>query len=204
VTIHLRKMYVDSRFGQLHLHTAFPSSGGFDELTPLICAGPPALTGRSFRPLLRDLGRDRSVYAPDAPGSGESDGPDRSASVADQALAFADLVDSLRLKQVDVLGYHSGSLAAIEFALERPEQVRRLALIGIPGSDAGYQVGERLPLVRQPLFVMRARDEHWETTGRAEALLRDARRVDLERPDGAVFDGDAAEVIRLARDFFDR
>jgi pimeloyl-ACP methyl ester carboxylesterase len=203
VTIHLRKMYVDSRFGQLHLHTAFPSSGGFDELTPLVCAGPPALTGRSFRPLLRDLGRDRSVYAPDAPGSGESDGPER-AGVADQALAFADLVDSLRLKQVDVLGYQSGSLAAVEFALARPEQVRRLVLIGIPSSDAGYQVGERLPLVRQPLFVMRARDEHWEATGRAESLLRDARRVDLERPDGAVLEGDAQEVIRLARDFFDR
>ena len=36
VTVHQRKMYVDCRFGQLHVHTAFPSSGGFDELTPLV------------------------------------------------------------------------------------------------------------------------------------------------------------------------
>ena len=64
MTIHLRKMYVDCRFGQLHLHTSFPSSGGFDELTPLLCVTPPTLTGRAFRPVLRDLGRDRSVYAP--------------------------------------------------------------------------------------------------------------------------------------------
>jgi pimeloyl-ACP methyl ester carboxylesterase len=204
VTIHLRKMYVDSRFGQLHLHTAFPSSGGFDELTPLICAGPSTLTGRAFRALLRDLGRDRSVYAPDAPGSGESDGPERAAGVADQALAFADLVDSLRLKQVDVLGYQAGSLAAIEFALARPEQVRRVMLVGIPSSDAGYQVGERLPLVRQPLLVLRARDEHWDATGRADGLLRDARRVELQQADGAVLDGNAEEVVRLARDFLDR
>ena len=67
MTIHLRKMYVDCRFGQLHLHTSFPSSGGFDELTPVLCVAPPSLTGRAFRPLLRDLGRDRSVYAPDLP-----------------------------------------------------------------------------------------------------------------------------------------
>ena len=57
MTIHLRKMYVDCRFGQLHLHTAFPSSGGFDELTPLLCVAPPNQSGRAFRPVLRDLGR---------------------------------------------------------------------------------------------------------------------------------------------------
>src|SRR5512136_3376131 len=63
VTIHLRKMYVDCRFGQLHLHTAFPSSGGFDELTPIVCIPPATQSARLFKPLLADLGRDRSVYA---------------------------------------------------------------------------------------------------------------------------------------------
>ena len=85
MTIHLRKMYVDCRFGQLHMHTAFPSSGGFDELTPMICIGSPTQTGRVFRPLLRELGRDRSVYAPDLPGSGESDAPPELPTVADHA-----------------------------------------------------------------------------------------------------------------------
>jgi hypothetical protein len=28
-------MYVDCRYGQLHVHTAFPSNGGFDERVPL-------------------------------------------------------------------------------------------------------------------------------------------------------------------------
>ena len=204
MTIHLRKMYVDCRYGQLHINTAFPSSGGFDELTPLLCFAPPTQTGRAFRPLLRDLGRDRSVYAPDLPGSGESDGPDHTVSVAEQAAAFVDLVDSLRLKQVDVVGFQAGSLAAIEFALARQQQVRRVALIGVPGSDAGFQVGERLPLVRQPVMIMRARDEYWESTGRAEALLREARRVELQHPTGAVLNGGAEEVLRVAREFFDR
>ena len=204
MTIHLRKMYVDCRFGQLHLHTSFPSSGGFDELTPLLCVPPPGLTGRAFRPLLRDLGRDRSVYAPDLPGSGESEAPDHAPTIADQAAAFIDLIDSLRLKQVDVVGYQAGSLAAIELALARPEQVRRLILIGVPGSDSNFQVGERLPLLKLPVMILRARDELWESTGRTEPLLRDARRVELASPTGSVLDGEADEVVRLARDFFVR
>jgi len=204
VTIHLRKMYVDCRFGQLHLHTSFPSSGGFDELTPLLCVAPPSLTGRAFRPLLRDLGRDRSVYAPDLPGSGESDAPDHAPMVADQAAAFIDLIESLRLKQVDVIGYQAGSLAAIELALAKPERVRRLILIGVPSSDGSYQVGERLPLLRLPVMILRARDEFWESTGRTESLLRDARRAELSPATGDVLDADADEVARLAHDFLDR
>jgi len=204
VTIHLRKMYVDCRFGQLHLHTSFPSSGGFDELTPVLCVTPPSLRGRTFRPLLRDLGRDRSVYAPDLPGSGESDAPDHAPTVADQAAAFIDLIDSLRLKQVDVIGYQAGSPAAIELALARPEQVRRIMLISVPTSDASFQAGERLPLLRLPVMVLRARDEFWESTGRTETLLREARRADLSAANGNVLDGGAEEVVRFARDFFVR
>jgi pimeloyl-ACP methyl ester carboxylesterase len=205
VTIHLRKMYVDSRYGQLHLHTSFPSSGGFDELTPLLCIGTPELTGRAFRPLLRELGRDRSVYAPDLPGGlGESDAPDHAATVTDHAAAFADLVDSLRLKQVDVIGDQSGSLAAVEFALARPEQVRRLLLIGVPASEGTCQAGERLPLVRSPTLILRARDENWESTGRTETLLRDARRIDLACPSPNVLSDGADEIVRIARDFLDR
>jgi len=204
VTTHLRKMYVDCRFGQLHLHTSFPSSGGFDELTPLLCVTPPTLTGRSFRPVLRDLGRDRSVYAPDMPGSGESDAPESSPVVADHAAAFVDLIDSLRLKQVDVIGYQAGSLAAIELALAKPEQVRRLILIGVPSSDGSYQVGERLPLLKLPVMILRARDEFWESTGRTESLLRDARRAELSPPAGNVLDAGADEIVRLTRDFLDR
>ncbi len=204
MTIHLRKMYVDCRFGQLHMHTAFPSSGGFDELTPMICIGSPTQTGRVFRPLLRELGRDRSVYAPDLPGSGESDAPPELPTVADHGAACVDLIESLRLRQVDVVAYQAGSIAAIEFALARPDQVRRVALLGVPVSDAAYQVGERLPLIKQPVMIVRARDEFWDATGRTEALLRDARRFELPTYGSNLLDAGAGDIARLARDFFDR
>ncbi|MBK7904100.1 MAG: hypothetical protein IPJ97_15020 [Proteobacteria bacterium] len=55
---------------------------------------------------------------------------------------------------MDVVGYQAGALAAIELALARPEQVRRLILIGVPSSDSGYQVGERLPLLKLPVMIL--------------------------------------------------
>jgi pimeloyl-ACP methyl ester carboxylesterase len=197
-------MYVDCRFGQLHLHTAFPSSGGFDELTPLVCVPPLTKSGRVFRPLLKDLGRDRSAYAPDLPGCGESDAPHQAAEVQDQAGAIMDLLDSLRLRQVDVLGYQGGSMAAVELAIARPEQVRRVILMGMPASEAGFQAGERLPLLRQPVLVLRPRDETWETTGRTEGLLRDARRIELPNSGANVIESATDELTGYLREFLDR
>lgn len=204
VTIHLRKMYVDCRYGQLHVHTAFPSSGGFDELTPLICVPPLTKSGRIFRPLLKDLGRDRSAYAPDLPGCGESDAPPEPAGVQDQAAAVMDLIDSLRLRQVDILGYQGGSLAAVELALARPEQVRRVILIGVPASDGNYQTGERLPLLRQPVMVLRPRDELWEATARTEGLLRDARRIEMPHAGANALEAVTTELTGYVREFLDR
>jgi pimeloyl-ACP methyl ester carboxylesterase len=261
-------MYVDCRYGQLHVHSAFPSSGGFDELTPLVCLSPAPLTGRLFRPFIAEMGRDRSVYAPDAPGCGESDAPEAAPSVHDYALAFGDLLDSMRMRQVDVLGYHWGSLAAIELAAARPEQVRRVVLVGVPAFDARdreayaskpwparpredgshlaeewqrirrsrgpgaslarltadlgctlragdeaswgpasaahYTAGERLPLLRQPVLVLRPHDEYWDMTARTEPLLRDARRIDMPECDGSMFDTRSADLARDVSAFLDR
>ena len=88
--------------------------------------------------------------------------------------------------------------------MARPENVRRVALLGVPMSDATYQVGERLPLFKQPVMIVRAKDELWESTGRTETLLRDARRFELPDYGNNLLDAGAADIARLARDFFDR
>ena len=180
MTIHLRKMYVDSRFGQLHLHTAFPSSGGFDELTPLLCAAPPSQTGPRVpaaaegprpgpqRVCARPAGRGRIGRARSRARRWPTR-PQRSSTSSTRCASSRSMSSATR----------AGTLAAIEFALARPEQVRRVLLLGVPASDGGYQVGERLPLLRQPVTILRAHDEFWDSTARAEALLREARRVDL-------------------------
>lgn len=130
--VRVRRSYFDCRFGQLHVRTAFPSSGGFDEQTTLLCIHQSPLSGRTFRDFLPEIARDRSVYAPDLPGYGESDAPPAPPPLSDYAGAVADFVDAMRFRQVDVLGHRTGALIAAELAILRPEQVRRLLLVSVP------------------------------------------------------------------------
>src|SRR3954469_16226470 len=71
----LRRAYFECRYGQLHVHNAIPSGGGFDELTTLVCLHASSAPGRAFLELSKILGQSRSVYSPDTPGCGESDAP---------------------------------------------------------------------------------------------------------------------------------
>lgn len=128
----VRRGYFESRYGQLHVHNAIPPGGGFEEGTPLLCLHKSPLSGRSFERFLALAGRDRSVYAPDLPGFGDSDPPTSRPAIVDYAAAVGDFLESMRFRQIDLLGYHTGSLVAAELAITRPKQVRRLVLISVP------------------------------------------------------------------------
>lgn len=130
--VNLRRAYLECRYGQVHLRTAFPSTGGFDERTALVCLHQGPLSSRSFVPFLPEIGRDRSVYAPDAPGCGESDPPPARPAIGDYAVVIGEFLDSLRLREVDVLGHHAGAAIAAELAVQRPTLVRRLVFVGLP------------------------------------------------------------------------
>ncbi len=134
VVIRTRRSYFDCQFGQLHVRTAFPSSGGFDEQVTLFCLHPNEGSGRRFDRLLPEMAQDRSVYAPDLPGFGESDPAPNFAST-DAARAMSDLATDLRLRRIDVLGVGFGAAVALELAAARPELVRRLVLAAVPPMD---------------------------------------------------------------------
>lgn len=146
-TVRTRRAYFDCRFGQLHVRTAFPTTGGFDEQTTLFCLHPDLGSSRIYSRFLPLIASDRSVYAPDLPGWGESD-PPPAATTASSAVAVADLAKDLRLHQIDLVGLHAGGTVAIELALAHPALVRRLIVIG-----GGFS--ERLAQLRQPTLLMR-------------------------------------------------
>jgi len=214
----VRRGYFECRYGQLHVHNAIPPGGGFEEGTALICLHGAQGSGRSFRPFLALVGRDRSAYAPDLPGYGESDGPPQAMSLSDYAASIGDFLDTMRLRQVDVLGHGASSALATELAVTRPQQLRRVVLVsvplgshGLPGGSAppgglaaaatGYALRERLGRISQPLLVLRPRDEWWDVTARAREAQPAARLLDLPDHGPDLFQSAPGAVVDAARAF---
>lgn len=193
----VRRGYFESRYGQLHVHNAIPPGGGFEEATALLCLHGTAQTGRTFQRFLPILGRDRSVYAPDIPGSGESDGPPTRITVPEAAASLGDFLDSMRFRQIDVLGYQAGSLVAAELALARPQQVRRVVLVGVPAMPDA----DRLRQIGQPVLVARPKDDLWDSTQRAREYLPRARVLDLPQLGAGVFEAAPDAVAAPLKEF---
>lgn len=128
----VRRGYFECRYGQLHVHNAIPSGGGFEEGAPLVCLHPIPHSGRIFERFLAVSGVGRSIFAPDLPGFGDSDPPPPRAGVAEHAAAIGDFLETMRLRQIDLLGHGFGALVAAELAATRPGQVRRLVLVSPP------------------------------------------------------------------------
>jgi pimeloyl-ACP methyl ester carboxylesterase len=170
-SVRSRRAYFDCQFGQLHVRTAFPTTGGFDEQVTLFCLHPAAASSRTFARFLPEIADVRSVYAPDLPGCGESD-PSPVASPAEAAAAVSDLAKDLRLRQIDVLGLQTGAGVALQLAALRPELVRRLVLVGVPTADP-------LPAVKTPALVLRTRFESTDSLPAAKAALPNAKFVEV-------------------------
>jgi pimeloyl-ACP methyl ester carboxylesterase len=148
----VRRGYFECRYGQLHVHTAIPPGGGFEEGTPLLCLHKSTSSGSLFERFLALAGRERSVYAPDIPGFGDSDPPPARPTIIDYAAAIGDFLDSMRFRQIDVLGYHTSALIAAELAVTRPKQIRRVVMISVPLlTDAERESLRRAPAPPPPL-----------------------------------------------------
>ena len=128
----VRRGYFECRYGQLHVHNSIPPGGGFEEGTPLLCLHDWPGSGRAFAPFLALAGLDRSAYAPDLPGFGESDPPAPGPAIADYAGAIGDFLDSMHLRHVDLLGQRAGALIATELAVTRPAQIGRVVMASAP------------------------------------------------------------------------
>lgn len=131
----IRRSFADTRTGQLHVRTATPPNGTAKQ-TPLICFHQSPNSSRNYLRFLPEMATDRIVYAPDTPGFGDSDVPLVQPTIEDYAASMGDWIDRLGHTQIDLVGYHTGAQISIALALARPQQIRRLVLVGIPVFDA--------------------------------------------------------------------
>jgi pimeloyl-ACP methyl ester carboxylesterase len=126
-----KRAYADGPYGQIHYRFA----GAPTEKPPLLCLHPSPLSGVVYENWIVEMGRDRYALAPDTPGYGGSDAPPAKPEIADYAAAMLRFLDSKQLGVVDVMGYHTGSLIAVEMARRQPARVRRVVMISAPLPD---------------------------------------------------------------------
>jgi len=176
VTVRTRRAYFDCRFGQLHVRTGFPATGGFDEGVTLFCLHPSEGSSRVFEKFLPEIADDRSVYAPDLPGCGESDAAP-AMSFEHAANAVADLAADLRLR----LGFRFGGGTALTLAAQRPNLVRRLVLVGVPPVNG-------LAPVSQEALVLRVKLGPGDESQWTKGVLTRAKIVDLNEYSSDMFE----------------
>lgn len=117
--------YVNLPHGQLHLRR-FGTSGNARPLLLLHeCPG----SSSGLRDLAAALATDRTVYALDLPGTGESD-PLPTPDVAHYATALTQLLDALGLPQVDVVAEFTAVPFAVELARTAANRVHALCFDG--------------------------------------------------------------------------
>ena len=104
----------------------------------------------NYDPAITDaLAMGREVILTDNAGVGLSTGA-APETVAGMARDAASLIDALGLEQVDLFGFSMGGFVAQQIAVDRPELVRRLILVGT-GPRGGEGMGQLAPDVA-PLF----------------------------------------------------
>jgi len=125
-TAAVRRSYVECGFGQLHLCSALPRTGGFEEPVSLVCFHGRGQTGRMFARFLPLMAQDRPAYAIDLPGHGESDVPEDGLVFEDSVAAVIRLLDELLIPRMDVLAVGEGVAFALEIARQRQTLIRKV------------------------------------------------------------------------------
>ncbi|MEW9549736.1 alpha/beta fold hydrolase [Nonomuraea sp. NPDC050783] len=88
-------------------------------------------TGLCWRDVLEPLAADYTVVAPDLRGYGLSDKPPTGYDKRQMAADMAELVRALGFERAAVVGHDRGARVAHRWALDRPEQVERLAVLDV-------------------------------------------------------------------------
>src|SRR6185312_4082514 len=163
----------------------------------------------NYDPAITDaLAMGREVILTDNAGVGLSTGA-APETVAGMARNVASSIDALRLEHVDLFGHSMGGYVAQQIAIDRPDLVRRLILVGT-GPRGGDGMGELASDVA-PLFgkVYEPQDLMWlpimfspsEASQAAGRLFLERIRARVEDRDVPVSDATVAAHSAAAREW---
>lgn len=105
---------------------------------PLVLLHGGLMTIEAFGPVLDRLAETRQVIAIEAQGHGRTGPLDRPMSYSAMAADVAEVIRTLGLGSVDVVGYSMGGSIGLRLAIEHPEAVKRLVVASAPYAFAGW------------------------------------------------------------------
>ncbi|WP_258341389.1 alpha/beta fold hydrolase [Saccharopolyspora gregorii] len=183
----------------LHYHRVGDGPGLF-----LVHGSGPGVSGwANFGANVPVFSRDRTVIIPDQPGFGASHRPDLTAApyATTSVAALLRILDAEGLDVVDVVGNSLGGMVATHLALQHPDRVRRMVLMG-PGGIAP-------PLLApQPTEGIRLLIEFCEDPTRERlvawmrAMVGDQRFLTEERVEERWKTASAPGGVDFVRDFY--
>ena len=142
--LQVRRDFSDLDHGQMH----YRKRDGQSQV-PLLLFHQSPLSGRMFSTLLTELAPERTAYALDTPGYGESDPLEGLPEISDYADAMIAFMDEQRIARADLFGYHTGSAIAAQVAAAYPERVRNVVLMSVPVFEPAemekWQLGPKNP-----------------------------------------------------------
>ena len=127
-----KRVRIQKQFLEIQeMRTHYVTCGEGESLVFLHGGGASALI---YKKLLKVLGREYSVVAPDLPGFGKSDAPERVWNLEDYAKFVEDFAKNLNLTNITLIGHSFGGGVALAFT-NRSSRVSKLVLvdsIGLP------------------------------------------------------------------------
>lgn len=123
------------RVGALEFRVLTDDSPPDSEYRPAVLIHGIGMSHRYFARLHNELERDREVVSIDLPGFAGLPKPGRDVDIAEMAAALGEVVDGLQLGPITLVGQSMGSQWTTELAVERPDLVASLVLIGPVTND---------------------------------------------------------------------
>ena len=123
-------MDVSSRFGSTHLVVCGPK-----DAPPLVLLHSFFMSLTVWVHNIADMSRDYRVYALDIMGQPGKSIPDQPMRDRDEIAEWlTGILDGLRISQTDLVGWSYGGFVALNFAIRRPDWLRKLVLLTPIGS----------------------------------------------------------------------
>jgi pimeloyl-ACP methyl ester carboxylesterase len=127
---------------------------------------------------LPTLAAHHRVYAFDMVGSGKSDYPDRSYSLADQADFLCGFMNALKIDKATLIGNSMGGGVALEFTKLYPDRVDKLVLVDSMGFGKEISLGIRL--ITLPAVVSLLRPGRWMIPAMLRSNFYDGKQLPPE------------------------